>query len=255
MPDEIDEVEEPMLDQIKRAFEDPRGDKPVPDSGAGGAGVLSEVQRQGRDDAFPTTEAGDSEYFAHLMTGRLRYDHSRRRWFRFGPHQWHLDSTTQVMQAALKVMRCRQQQALTIADSNERKQRMEWALRGESEARLKHLLDLAATHPVLAVDGTDWDANPWVLGVQNGLVDLQTGTVRPGRPEDRVTKVAAVPYDSAATCPRWCGFVREVCNDDEDLAAFLQRSIGYALTGETGEQCFSSCLAWGRTGKVPSLKP
>ena len=250
-----DEVRIDVFDEIAHAFEDPRGEKPVPGIGVEGSGALSEVQCQGRDDAFPTTEAGDSEYFAHLMRGRLRYDHSRRRWFRFGPHQWHLDSTTQVMQAALKVMRCRQQQALTIADSNERKQRMEWALRGESEARLKHLLDLAATHPVLAVDGTDWDADPWVLGVQNGLVDLQTGTVRPGSPEDRVTKVAAVPYDSAATCPRWCGFVREVCNDDEDLAAFLQRSIGYALTGETGEQCFSSCLAWGRTGKVPSLKP
>jgi hypothetical protein len=73
---------------------------------------FEEVQRQARDDAFPTTEAGDSECFAHLMTGRLRYDHSRRRWFQFGPHQWHLDSTTQVMQAALNVMRCRQQDAL-----------------------------------------------------------------------------------------------------------------------------------------------
>ena len=56
-------------------------------------------------DSFPTTEAGDSEFFAHLTDGRLLYDHTRRRWFRFGPHHWRVDATEVVIQSAVDAMR------------------------------------------------------------------------------------------------------------------------------------------------------
>ena len=71
---------------------------------------------------------------------------------------------------------------------------------------------------------------------------------------DRITKIAAVPYDPTATCPRWEQFILEVSDDDVALADFHQRSIGYALTGETSEQCFWIDYGVGGNGKSTYLE-
>ena len=205
-------------------------------------------------DTFAISEAGDSEFFAQIQNGRLLFDHTRRRWFQFGPHHWRLDTTERVLQAALDAMRRRQALALTVTDSDERKRRLKWAVAGESEARLHHLLELAATHPTLATEGADWDRDPWLLGVQNGIVDLRTGMLRPGVPDDHVTLVAAVAYERAALCARWDRFVLEICDGHVALAVFLQRSIGYALTGLTTEQCFWIWYGVGGNGKTTFLE-
>jgi putative DNA primase/helicase len=208
----------------------------------------------GEADPFPATEAGDAEYFARLVDGHLLRDHQRRQWFVFGPHHWRRDTTNHVVQLAIDAMRSRQSDALRVTDSSERTKRLRWAVAGESEARIRHLLDLAGSHPRLAIEGTEWDWNGWTLGVTNGIADLRTATLRPSTPEDRVTRVAAVAFDPAATCPKWDRFVMEICNDDADLAAFLQRSTGYALTGVTSEQCFWVLFGNGSNGKTTFIE-
>jgi putative DNA primase/helicase len=205
-------------------------------------------------DRFPLTEAGDAEYFAQLATGRYVFDHTRRRWYVFGPHHWRLDTTNEVTQAAIVAMRERQAHAFRRNDETDRKRAIRWTLGGESEARLRHLLDLASSYPAMRVVGTDWDREDFLLGVLNGVVELRTGTLRPGTPSDRITRVAAVPFEPNAPCPRWERFILEVSGDDPDLAAFHQRFLGYALTGATSEQCFRIDFGLGSNGKSTLLE-
>jgi putative DNA primase/helicase len=68
--------------------------------------------------------------------------------------------------------------------------------------RLDAVLALAKAEPSIADSGEGWDADPWLLGVANGVVDLRTGAVREGRPEDRITMHSPIPYDPEAQCPR-----------------------------------------------------
>jgi putative DNA primase/helicase len=205
-------------------------------------------------DSYALTEAGDAEYFAQQVVGRFGFDHTRRRWYVFGPHHWRHDATNEVIQAAIGAMRERQAHALQRTDETARKKAIQWTLAGESEARLRHLLDLAATHPTLRIEGTEWDRDPWLLGVANGIVDLRTGALRPGTPTDFVTRTTPVVYDPAATCVRWVQFILEIADDDMELAIFLHRSIGYALSGSTGEQCFWIWYGLGSNGKSTLLK-
>ena len=200
------------------------------------------------------TEAGDAEHFARLVDGRFVYDHQRRQWFAYGRHHWGADLTGRVVQEAIESMRRRQADALKVINEEERKRSMQWALRGESEARIRHMLDLASSHPRLAIEGTEWDQDAWVLGVTNGIIDLRTGDLRPGRPDDLVTLVAAVPYNPEARCPRWESFILDICNKDTHLASFLQQSIGYALTGVTTEQVFWILFGLGANGKSTFLE-
>ena len=199
------------------------------------------------------TEAADAEHFARLVDGRFVHDHQRKQWFEFRGH-WQADTTGRVVQEAIEAMRRRQTDALAIDNDEERKKSLQWALRGESEARIRHMLDLSSSHPQLAIEGTEWDQDPWVLGVANGTLDLRTGELRPGLPDDRVTRIAAVSYDPEAVCPRWERFVLDICNDDVHLAAFLQQSIGYALTGVTNEQVFWILYGVGANGKSTFLE-
>ncbi len=201
-----------------------------------------------------STEAGDAEHFARLVDGRFVYDHQRRQWFVFGDHHWGADRTGRVVQEAIESMRRRQADALQIVHDEDRKKSMQWALRGESEARIRHMLDLASSHPNLAIEGTEWDHDPWALGVANGKIDLRTAELHPGQPDDRVTRVAAVPYDPEASCPRWDRFILDICNEDTHLVAFLQQSIGYALTGVTTEQVFWILYGVGANGKSTFLE-
>ena len=208
------------------------------------------------EDPYPQSEAGDAEFFAASVSGRALYDHARRRWHLFASHHWRPDTTGRIVQMAIEAMRQRQAIELARTDigDDERNKRVRRALAGEAEARIRHLLDLASTHPDLAIEGTEWDQESWLLGVQNGVLNLKTGTLRDGRPEDRVTKVAAVAFDPEAACPRWEQFIFEISDDDPDLATFHQRFIGYALTGEDSEQCFRIDFGLGANGKSTYLE-
>ncbi len=111
------------------------------------------------------------------------------------------------------------------------------------------MLALAQDFRPIADTGGGWDADPWLLGVPNGVVDLRTGELRPGRREDRITMQTAVPYDPEATCPRWKQFLVEIFADDEELIGFVQRAVGYSITGITSEQCLLVLYGTGANGK------
>ena len=107
----------------------------------------------------------------------------------------------------------------------------------------------ARCDPTFAVTSDVWDQDPYLLGTPSGTVDLRTGVLRPGRPEDRITKSAAVAPADTADCPRWLRFIREVTNGDEGMARFIQQWCGYCLTGDVSEQCLVFIYGDGGNGK------
>jgi putative DNA primase/helicase len=95
----------------------------------------------------------------------------------------------------------------------------------------------------------EWDANPDLLAVPNGVVNLRTGVLDDGQPDQRITRAATVPYDPDAECPRWLRFLEEIFPDDPDMPAYIQRLLGYGITGRTSEQCFAVFYGAGSNGK------
>ncbi|MHB8870283.1 MAG: DNA primase family protein [Thermoleophilia bacterium] len=198
---------------------------------------------------FPRTDAGNGELFAHLYRDRLRYDHRRDHWLVWDTHHWQEDADGEVRRLAIQAARERYRQAEAIPDLAERQQEAKFAVGSENRQRLDAMLGEARCLPPIATDGEHWDQDPWLLGVGNGVIDLRTGTLRPGRPEDNMTCFTEVPYDPEARCPRWRAFLAEIFRDDTDLIDFVWRTAGYALTGTTQEQCLFLCHGRGANGK------
>lgn len=95
-----------------------------------------------------------------------------------------------------------------------------------------------------------FDADPWVIGVANGVIDLKTGEHRQARPTDMIRRTSTVRWMGIdAPCPTWEAFVREITGEDDEVAAFMQRVFGYAITGLSCEPLFVVLAGEGRNGK------
>ena len=198
---------------------------------------------------FALTDLGNAEYFAHRYGSHVRFDHRRRRWLHWNAHRWIPDADARIVRLAKAAIRRRLTDAAHCVDQEARNRLAKWALTSESRARLDALVGLAQAERPIADPGDRWDNNPWLLGVPNGVIDLQTGTLGEGHPDDRITMNTAVPFEPEAACPRWEQFVLEITAGNTELAAYLQHSLGYSLTGRTTEQCLWLFYGMGANGK------
>jgi len=203
---------------------------------------------------YPRTDAGNAELFAYVFRDGLRYDHKRGRWLKWQKNWWAEDERAVVQQAAKAVARLRGQFALTLDDAKVYKKEFDWALRSEARPRLEAMLKLAESEPLLADDGTGWDANPWLLGVKNGVIDLRTGKLHDGKQADKITMHTDVEFDPAARASRWEQFISEIFGRDQQMMEYVQRAVGYSLTGDVSEQVIFLAHGTGANGKSTFLE-
>jgi putative DNA primase/helicase len=135
---------------------------------------------------------------------------------------------------------------------------MAWALKSEDARRINAMLDLARSEPGIPILPADLDRNAWLLNCPNGVVDLRTGRLREHRREDYITKICPTGYDPAAKCPAWERFLADIFPatreeseeaHDQELIDFLQRFLGYCLTGDVREQHLVIFWGGGANGK------
>ncbi|MFC1869867.1 phage/plasmid primase, P4 family [Chloroflexota bacterium] len=200
--------------------------------------------------AYNLTDAGNAEYFTSQYSDRLRHDHRRGRWLEWFKHYWRQDTDGQITRLALKAMRDRYKAATVIDDLDHRKEAAKWAIGSESRARLDALTAIARDLKPIADSGEHWDANLWLFSVANGVIELKTGELRPGKQSDMITMQSPVVYDTEAKAPRWQSFLAEIFNDNQELIDWLQRYCGYALTGDTREQVIPIGYGAGANGKT-----
>ncbi len=145
-------------------------------------------------------------------------------------------------------------EAGAAADAGERKNLSRWAQQSESRTSLANMVALARTEPGVTVEPGQLDVDPWLLNVANGTIDLRTGVLRPHRREDLITKLIDIVYGDPddIACPTWLALLERIL-PSEELRRFLQRAIGYSLTGDTSEQVLFMCIGVGANGKTTTL--
>lgn len=217
-------------------------------------------------------ELGDGLLFAYLFKGRHAYVGQADEWIWWSGHHWSVDLIEKGHRARADVEHVAQAYYTTgahfdrLAKDAERDGDKESAgrLKAKAEkmkaraARLrtetgrKRCLEFAKTNleSPLAIAGDEIDRDPWSLPMANGVVDLRTGEIRPGRPDDWLVKSSPVEWQGIdAPCPHWEHFVTEIMGDDPEMAAFLQRVFGYGVTGLAREHIFLVLFGRGRNGK------
>ena len=198
---------------------------------------------------FPATDAGNGELIAALYGDRLRYDHRRGRWLLWSDHHWAPDCEAAIRGLAVQAARFRYHKADTIADKKAREEEARHAIRSESRDKVLSALFFAAGLEPIRDRGDRWDRDPHVLGCLDGVVELKTGRLRHGHPNDRITMNTGFHFDQAATCPRWLQFLAEVFENNTELIDWVHRALGHSITGDTSEQIVCVLHGDGCNGK------
>lgn len=208
---------------------------------------------------FDRTEFGNADRLLSARGGEVHYDVARQKWLAWDGRRWAVDETGVVRRWTEAVLSA----IISEADSAESKgdrqgeDRAEalrkWWARSSTDAKIASCLAVASHRPGVPVMPEDLDPDAFLLTVSNGTLDLRTGELQPHRPGDMITRLVPVSYNPSARCPTWEQFVLDAMMGDADRAAFLQRAVGYSLTGSTREQVFFLNWGAGNNGKSTFL--
>jgi putative DNA primase/helicase len=174
-------------------------------------------------------------------------------WLVWDGQRWQRDLTQAVVRCAKETVRAMYREAAAQEDREARRAQILWALQSESAARLQAMVKLAESEPGIPVTAADLDRDRWLLNCGTGTLELRTGQLRPPCRADLITKLAPVPYDPAAPCPTFERFLGEIMAGRPELVAYLQRAVGYSLTGDVSEQCLFFLHGLGANGKSTLL--
>jgi putative DNA primase/helicase len=195
------------------------------------------------------TDLGNAERLVRRHGENIRFIHEWKKWIIWSDNRWKVDSDGAVVRLAKETVTAMYSQALRIMDESGRDALIKHALISQAEPRLDAMVSLAKSEIEVVLSAKRLDANPWLLGVQNGVIELRTGKFRAGRREDYITKQAGVSYDPDAQCPEWLKFLDTVTDGDKLLQTYLQRAIGYTLTGSVREEVAFVLYGIGSNGK------
>ena len=195
------------------------------------------------------TDLGNAHRFARDHRENVRYCWPWGRWLVWNDRFWSRDETGEIHRRAEATVRGMYEEA--ARSSQERREALAtWAVKCESHERRTKMLASAQAIAGIPIQPEDMDRDPWLLNVGNGTIDLRTGTLRPQAREDFITRGIDIDYDPDAMCPTWERFIREVFADNAETIAFVQRAIGYSLTGKIIEHVLIVLYGLGSNGKT-----
>lgn len=181
--------------------------------------------------------------FAERHAGRLRYVATWGRWLVYNGGRWRPDDTLRAFDLVRRM--CRE----AARECGNPKTGIPLA----SAKTVAAAERLARSDRRLAATSDQWDTDQWLLNTPSGVVDLRTGTTRPHRVDDYMTKMTSVSANSACDTPIWKGFLHRIFGDDAELIGFMKRMVGYALTGTTREHALFFLYGTGANGKSTFL--
>ncbi|MDA1680327.1 MULTISPECIES: phage/plasmid primase, P4 family [Bacillus cereus group] len=187
---------------------------------------------------FKLTELGNAERIAYEYGHVIKFVHDIG-WYIWDGKRWRVDTKKEIERITAKVLRS--------LSKSEDESEIKWARMCERRnVRMNSIKDLM---PLVPGAREDFDSHKYLFNVANGMVDLQTGQLRPHDREVYLSKITNVTFDEQAKCPEWMKFLEQIFQGNQELMEYMQRLIGYSLTGEIAEQIMVFLIGGGSNGK------
>ncbi|OPY57388.1 MAG: hypothetical protein A4E49_00053 [Methanosaeta sp. PtaU1.Bin112] len=195
------------------------------------------------------TDGGNALRLIRLHKNNIKHCHTFKKWMIWDGHRWKVDNNGSAYRFCDDVIQEIYSEASDSTDSKDRQELAKFAIRSDSGRGYRDMLFLASFNKAIAITSDLLDTNPWLLNTQNLTIDLKTFEAREPQREDLITKTVGTEYDITAKCPIWMKFLEKTFNGDQELINYIQRAIGYSLTGSMVEQVYFFCHGTGANGK------
>ena len=187
---------------------------------------------------FPWTDIGAGRIFAAYYKDILRFVPERKMWFYYEDGIWQPDkSTIRAMKYCMDLADLMYTFALEIQDEDKRKAYMKYVGRWQSHNNRVNILKDAQVH--YPIPFSSFDTDLYIFNCKNGTLHIDTGEFTEHRSTDLLTKMSQVVYDPTARSDRFDTYIDEIMSGDQERAKFLQKIMGYGLTGDTRHECMT----------------
>lgn len=212
--------------------------------------------------AFAPTDLGNAQRLVFRHGKDLRYAEGIGQWYVWDGRRWRARGVGSVIARAKETVRSIVTEIPKDADQATRQKMHSHAMHSESARAIRDMVKLAESESLIIVEPGDLNSNQFAYNPTNGTIDMSTATARPHRREDLITKMSPVEYHPDAKCPIWESFLSRVFaknpedpadTGDADLIAFIQRLLGYCITGSVEEQVLPIFWGSGSNGKSTLL--
>lgn len=202
---------------------------------------------------FNLTDLGNAKRLIAKHGDKIRYCFAWKKWLVWDSKTWHIDNNGQILRLAKDTVKNIYVETVYSADSEGREKVAKWGVKSEDEKRIRSMVSLAQSEECVPISPCELDTDPYLLNCLNGTIDLRIGKLLQHDSKNFITKIIPVEYHPEATCPRWIEFLETIFNWNYDLIRFVQRAVGYSLTGDCSEQCLFLLHGTGCNGKSTLL--
>lgn len=230
-----------VLDLVDRGFGDQRplpallDDVPMPDP----------VEEE---ETYTLDDLGNGQRFAARVTGRYRWVYQEKAWFTYNGERWVIDHEARMIREWDMMCRSMIDQGRRSEDRALEK----WGKSSRAMAKLKAGTEAAKAYG-LTYSSSDFDQQRSQLNLENGTLDLHTEEFKPWTANDLITHQFRTLYAPQAQCPNWEEFMARAL-PDEELRAYVQRSLGYSLLGDADQRSMFILYGPSGTGKSTLLE-
>lgn len=197
------------------------------------------------------TDSGNAKRLVRLYGKGLRFFLAKGVWLIWVGSHWAVDESLNIVRFAKAAAEALYDEARKLRDFELAEKAKKASLAAEGRAKIDAAIELAKSEPGVIVQADQLDQDPWLLNVKNGTIDLRTGELHPHDPQDMITKIVNIEYapEPGNECPRWENFLFEIFAGNMEMVRYIQRAIGYTLTGSTSEQVLFFLYGLGANGK------
>lgn len=187
----------------------------------------------------------------------IRYVSTWQKWVVWDGKRWRLDDGPAIEAKAKQVadvLWLQYKGLQQLAETDEEIEKMlgtvaSFCRSSSSRNGINNMVALARSEPGIAITHNELDTDPWLLNVQNGVLELRSGTLLPHDSSRLITKLAPVVYDPTADCPQWRSTIATAMANDAELIEYQRRQLGMSLTGVVRDHVLPFWHGDGANGK------
>lgn len=196
-------------------------------------------------------DTGNAARFTDTFGKVVRYSYVRKNWYFYNDKTWELDQEGKVKSLVDEILTKMKREPVFVPDDGD-----EDAAKKALQKHIKYSRGsngktnmLKESQHLLPIQPEQFDKDKHLLNVQNGYIDLKTGELHNHDKEKYFSKIASIEYTDKIDYPLWDDFLMQIFDGNRELINYMQRAVGYSLSGSTEEQVMFILYGNGRNGK------
>ncbi len=220
----------------------------TPGSGVDDYGIIildSKVKK------FAFDDTGNADRFVDRFKDRARYSYIDKGWYFYNSRKWEFDNLGSVKGLTEEVIQDMKKELAYCEDEEEEKaffKHLKYTRNNRGKTNM-----LKESEHRLAILPSQFDKDKDIFNCMNGVISLRDGELSEHHHEKFLSKMSYVEYTDNIDCPKWLEFLNQIFDHDTELIHYIQKAVGYSMSGSTKEQCVFFCYGNGRNGKSTFL--